>query len=310
MTAFLTCMPAVIFAQANHTLKQPISLFEKDAVFPADSPKMIFSLGDSLVIPYSESLWADSLLLTRDRDYSIEYLVGEFHLKRPLTNVSFLRVRYKIFPFSLRTSYAHREIVRAEPKTGEPANGDNSGGIVPRKQRPRVGPREEFGAQLIKSGSILRGISVGTNQNLQVDSGLRMQISGRLAQNVEVVASLTDQNTPIQPEGNTQTLQEIDKVFVQIKAPNLQATLGDYDLNLSGTEFTSYNRKLQGVMGQANVNNAAITVSGAVSRGQFNTNEFQGQEGNQGPYQLQGPTGQINLIVLAGTEKVWVDGEP
>ncbi|NOZ62808.1 MAG: hypothetical protein GXO74_14140, partial [Calditrichaeota bacterium] len=162
---------------------------------------------------------------------------------------------------------------------------------------------------LRQSGSIVRGISIGTNQGMKLESGLRMQISGKVADKVEVVAALTDQNTPIQPEGNTQSLEEIDKVFVQIKSDQVQATLGDYYLTLPGTEFSPYQRKLQGVMASAELGKTKMTLSGAVSKGKFMTNRFLGQEGNQGPYQLKGDRGQIDIIVLAGTEKVWIDGE-
>jgi hypothetical protein len=197
-----------------------------------------------------------------------------------------------------------REIIFADTSTSKNANAASQ-----TKPRPSPTPQEFFGADLRKSGSLTRGITVGSNQNLQVDSGLRMQIAGKLTNDIEVVASLTDQNTPIQPEGNTQTLQEIDKVFVQIKAPNVQTTLGDYNLSFAGGQFTTYNRKLQGAMAQAEFQNFSATVSGAVSRGRFTTNEFLGQEGNQGPYQLRGSEGQIHILVLAGTERVWVDGQ-
>ena len=150
---------------------------------------------------------------------------------------------------------------------------------------------------------------MGSNQGLKLDSGLRMQISGRIADKVDVIAALTDQNTPIQPEGNTQSLQEIDKVFVQIKSDRFEAVLGDYELTFQDGEFGRYARKLQGAMGTVDSGNSSVTFSGAVSRGQYTTNQFSGIEGNQGPYQLKGNQGQTEIIVLAGTEKVWINGE-
>ncbi|MFQ5422259.1 MAG: hypothetical protein ACE5EY_18080, partial [Anaerolineae bacterium] len=202
-------------------------------------------------------------------------------------------------------NYFHRTPVFATPVADSSVASDG-------RSRPSVPvARGQFfpASRLRKSGSIVRGVSVGSNQNLQVDSGLRLQISGKLTKDVEVVASLTDQNTPIQPEGNTQTLREIDKVFVQVKSPKLLATLGDYTLNLAGGRFTSYERKLEGVMAQGDFDRLAFKVSAAVSRGQFQTNQFLGQEGKQGPYQLTAENGNINILVLAGTEKVWIDGE-
>ncbi|MFQ5824486.1 MAG: hypothetical protein ACE5JB_10560 [bacterium] len=297
-------IPTFLSSQTNNRLPESISLYERETTFIADSLKLQFQLSDSLLIPDSELVWADTVKLVRGEDYSIDYLAGIIQLKKHFPSGVAIRIQYHKFPFSLKRNYFRRELIVAKEEEK-----NNSTPKIVRTPTSKLSSQDLFASQLRKNGSITRGISVGTNQGLRVDSGLRMQISGRLADKVDVVASLTDQNTPIQPEGNTQTLQEIDKVFVQINGPNLRATLGDYNLNLAGTEFSQYSRKLQGVMGKAEFQNWEVTLSGAVSRGKFTTNEFLGQEGNQGPYQLQGAEGQINIIVLAGTERVWVDGE-
>ena len=82
-----------------------------------------------------------------------------------------------------------------------------------------------------KSGTLIRGFTVGTNKDFSLNSGLRLQLSGRLSDEIEVVAALTDENTPIQPEGNTERLEELDKVFIQVKHPNAIGTFGDYELH-------------------------------------------------------------------------------
>ena len=300
----LIFIPAFLFSQTNNSTHVSLSLYERETTLSADSLKLNYPLSDSLLIPEMELVWTDTTLLVRGTNYSIDYLEGVLMLKHPLPAGTLIKIQYQKFPFALKRNYFKRIPIFA--KESEENNSNNTG---VRKPTPKPQSQQLFASQLRKSGSLTRGISVGTNQGLRVDSGLRMQISGRLAEKVDVVASLTDQETPIQPEGNTQSLQEIDKVFVQIKGPNLRATLGDYNLNFMGTEFSQYSRKLQGVMGNAEYENWAVTLSGAVSRGQFSTNEFLGQDGNQGPYQLHGAEGRINIIVLAGTERVWVDGE-
>jgi len=179
-----------------------------------------------------------------------------------------------------------------------------------RLQRVKLeNPFANIQSGLATSGSIMRGVQIGTNRDLTLNSGLNLELSGQLTENLEIVAALTDEATPIQPEGNTQTLEEVDKVFVRFKSPYVQGTVGDFNLKFEETQFGKLSRKLQGitVLGTYKSNYLGGTI--ATTRGFFNRIQFIGQEGNQGPYQLTGKNGEREIIVLAGTERVWIDGQ-
>jgi len=115
-----------------------------------------------------------------------------------------------------------------------------------------------------------------------------MQLSGKLSSDLDIIAALTDENVPIQPEGTTQTLQELDKVFIELKNPRYGATLGDFVYEIGerhGGEFGRLSRKVQGVSGSASVKDAvgegslvSVTLAGATARGKFTTNQLQGTE--------------------------------
>ncbi len=163
------------------------------------------------------------------------------------------------------------------------------------------------------SGSFSRGVAFGNAQDIVLNSNFNMQMKGDLGNGLYVRAAISDENIPIQPEGNTQVLQEFDRIFIEVQKDRTAVIAGDYELARPDSYFMNYYKKLKGISArsQANINGEWTTTnkaSFAVSRGQFNRQILAIQEGNQGPYRLLGANNEVFIQVLSGTEKVFADG--
>jgi hypothetical protein len=170
-------------------------------------------------------------------------------------------------------------------------------------------PASTSESRLQTNGSITRGIITGSNRDLSLESGLRFDLQGYITDDVYITASLSDQNTLIQPDGTTQNLREFDQVFIRLDAPRTRLQLGDVDAQFSTSRIARLNRRLQGAEGEYKLSEGAGVKAGvAVIRGSYRVVSFNGREGVQGPYRLTGANNETFIIVVAGTEQVFLDG--
>lgn len=167
---------------------------------------------------------------------------------------------------------------------------------------------------LTTSGSISRGVTIGNNQNSVLNSELDLQISGKLNDKVSLRASIQDANIPLQESGYSQRLDEFDQVFIELSSEKWNVRAGDIDLINANSYFGNFSKRVQGLLINIDLgndtNDANFFASGALVRGQFTTSQFTAQEGNQGPYKLQGPNGELFVLIVSGSETVYVNGVP
>ncbi|GAB3202338.1 hypothetical protein ABID22_002645 [Pontibacter aydingkolensis] len=166
---------------------------------------------------------------------------------------------------------------------------------------------------LNKTGSISRGISFGNTQSVFVNSALNLQLDGKLTEDISITAAITDQNIPFQPEGNTQQLQEFDKVYITLNHKQWQLTAGDVVLRNKPSYFLQYYKNVQGaafetVFGKSPERQGVTAVAASVSKGKFASQQVEPLEGVLGPYRLRGPNNERFIIVLANSERVFIDG--
>lgn len=259
---------------------------------------------DSLSIyPQSFQLYCNGELVSRS-DYSLNGAKAQLIIKNRCGGN--MRAEYRVFPYNLSAKYQKRDtsFVFNEIKGNRDLYVYSSA----------VQIQDVFGGtSLKKTGSISRGISFGNNQDLGVNSSLNLELSGDLGPNLKLLASVSDDNIPIQPEGNTNKLQEFDKVFIQVYNDRLKLIAGDFWIEKPHGYFMNYKKRAQGLtieydFGKEPGRGWKTQVSGAFSKGKFQRQVIQGVEGNQGPYRLTGAENEPFIIILGGTERVYIDG--
>ena len=282
-------------AYAQIPVPEQFTLFDGERVFQTDGSRGPFSISDRAIEAASERVWVDGVLFIRDRDYVVDAERALLTVLRDVARGVEIVVRFRQRP-QVTVSVVQRR--RFQPEEG---GGDQS--IVHVFSPPVVRDRDE--EQKLTVGGH-KSISVTAGSQHAVHQALQLRISGEVAEGVNLLTVLSDRNLPIGEQGGSKRLQELDRVFFQVNADQISATLGDLDVAFDGTVFGRYRRQLQGARVLAHRQKGQFSAFGAVSRGRWETRRLVTIEGFQGPYSLSegGLWGQI----VPESERVYLNG--
>ncbi len=310
-------------ARAGHL---SVTSGERELTFSAAEVASGVILPDALVFAGSDSLFIDGRPAVRGRDYAIDHTMGQLVLSVAVSESAQIVLRYRYYPISAHVVY-RRSILDSSaqlpdlflragsaPDSGRDyaagqadADGHGPGGMV---VASGAGPAARTKPASLKVGGAKTfGITVGSGRDLKLEQSLRLNISGRITRDVSVTAYLSDQNTPLIPEGDTEELRSLDKVLVEIESEHVTATMGDYVLEIDGGSLLDVRRDLSGVKVAGEVGRGAIVLAGARAGGEYTSQIFRGSAGKQGPYLLTDRAGATGITVVAGSERIWLDGE-
>ena len=137
-----------------------------------------YKISSISIIPFTEKIYLKNKILNKN-DYKISYSKGEFSLNKDLkySALDTLIITYQTFRLSLKKEYKRRSLVykynEASKDTIKVIKNESEG----------LTAESIFGSGMERSGTLVRGFTVGTNQDLTLNSGFRLQLSGRTQKN-------------------------------------------------------------------------------------------------------------------------------
>ncbi len=297
---------------ATPSLELPtFSVIEKSEIIQLETEKLEWKLKYTPVFPNSEDITTKTgQRLVRLIDYQIDYSTGIVSFEESVLDheIPTFTITYRAIPFTLLKTY-RRELFGIPP---EP---------VPEERQRKETPIDRPGqtpttpttstttstSQLEYSGSRTFGISIGSGRALSQNQEFRINVRGNVSDNIEVLAMLSDQDLPIQPEGMTEDIQDINQKLIRITHPRVVGTLGDFDASLGSSEFIFFPRALEGVKVEGDFENVKFHfIPSALPKGQSTSKVMRGEEGRS-EYRLD--VNNQFVIVKAGSEIVWLNGE-
>ena len=240
----------------------------------------------------------DDSLFEVDFPESKLVLLPDFYQKYPQTDS--LKIQFKTFPKFLTQVYKDQDASKIFPNvhSREVVTFENEKATL--KGKPFEG--------LDTQGSLIRGITVGNNQDAVLNSALDLKIEGKLSSKIQLNARINDTSLPIQEDGYSQELKDIDRIYMELLGPKWEIKAGDIILQDTTHYFMAFTKKVQGVSLDVHTEQMDVFSSGALVKGRYVFYQFQGQEANQGPYKLQGDNGELYIFIIQDSERVYIDG--
>ena len=246
---------------------------------------------DSLpVVPESVRIFKHGKRL--NIDFSLVWYKSLLVLHQPVDSIW---VQYRVFDFKLVTdsTQENRLITKYHEIEQEPL--------------PYI---NDFSEDDLKSqGQITRSVSVGNSAQPGITSSMNLTLSGRLSDDVRIEAVIADNGLQSQDFAATYGLQDLNRAVINVYFPHSHLRAGDFVFKGGFGPFVRYRRNLKGLSYTGQDSAQQIRFGVGIQKGRYMRMVFRGSEANQGPYRLKGAENQEFIVVVSGSERVYVDGQ-
>jgi len=286
-------MIILILAAFTYPIKASSTDLFKQEVMAIDLQGSSYQLSGYPIMNYSETVYADSVRLIKGRDYTIDYRSGLLTLNERVVAGN-LFVDYLLIP----------ENVLVPLYQYQPFDVTDSTRVVTRRAPWQFLPED---GRLMISGIKTFALTLSDEQTLDIKQSLFLNLSGELSPEVNIEARLSDSQSQLSPEGDTRELSSLDDVYFKIFGRRYEIALGNLEWGIKDTRFINYHSKFEGINLWYDHHHAAQFAYSANNGKQASIRLFI-IDGKQGPYYLRATEFQQNFIIIAGSERIYLDG--
>ncbi len=270
------------------TAQEVIPLQKRDTIL-AWRPLMVFD---------SVSVWPDHIIIStlHGKPYADSLLVKDpvrarIIWKDTIHHPDSVRIQYYRYPASW---YGTDRLLTINPISSNAFNNRNP-------------PGKSLLGGLQTSGIWEQGLLAGNRQNAVPQSRLDLRLSGAVSDNLQLQAHIRDDNLPMGYEGVTTTFKDLNRIYVRIQGPGWQAAGGDtlWQYHSPLLVFMRDNKGL-GVGYETKTLKTGLAV--AQQKGRYARSEFTLRTGELGPFALQTSSGEHEIYILHGSERIFLNG--
>ena len=145
-------------------------------------------------------------------------------------------------------------------------------------------------------------------------STINLSIYGPLYRSARFEAHIADNSLPFQPDGTSARIDNINMLFLRVYDTAWRIEAGDIRLEESHGSFLRQREEIKGIGGEwkgewRGRDSLAINMAIGTGKGEIERAAIDAMEGIQGPYTLFGNHDFAQIVVQAGSERVYLDGE-
>jgi len=262
--------------------------------FQIEGVNQIFVVRSHPMVAYSETVYADSLILMLNIDYNIDYKSGKVTLLKAFPART-LKISYLSVPEAmLEAKYQYQRIAI-----------DDSLAIS--KARIRA-PLFSGDNRISISGAKTFAISFSDDEAFSLKQSLFVNLNGELSSNVFITAQLSDSQSKLTPEGDSKELSNLDQVFFKVFGKEYEIAMGDLEVDFQEQQLLSFQSKYEGVGVKYSDRHQAM-LGFSAANGKRASAAIEIIDGKQGPYYLKAGSDQQSYMLIAGSERIFVDAE-